>query len=119
MSVEEKVDAGKSAKDVFSFALHEAEGLSKEISKHFWTRLGTMINSKLKDATEAPEPKAITDDQARNLGKLVIPKGKHKGKTLNDIPIDYLEWVADNWTCQIGEAVRKYIESPGVRAERR
>lgn len=124
MSIEQNVIAGKSAKDVFSFAMNESEGLATEARKHFWTRLGQMINEQLRNATEAPKPDTISDDESRRIGKLLLPRGKYgpnsvDPRPVDQTPMDYLEWVADNWDDSFGEAVRKYLDSPRIKSERR
>lgn len=125
MSIQENVMIGRSAKDVFAFALNESQGLTTEGTKRFWTRLGQLVNEQLRNATEAPAPNTITDDESRKIGKLTMPRGKHgptdsePGKTIDQTPMDYLEWVADNWTCEFGEQIRRYLDSPRIKSERR
>lgn len=31
------------------------------------------------------------------MSDTIMPYGVHKGKTMNDIPSDYLKWVAENF----------------------
>jgi len=119
MSIQENVMIGKSAKDVFAFALNESHGLTDEGTKRYWTRLGQLVNEQLRNATEAPAPDTITDDESRRIGKLVMIRGKHEGETIDQTPMDYLEWVADNWTCTFGEQIRRYLDSPRIKSERR
>lgn len=115
----EKVTAGKSASEVFEFACHETTSLTKEISDHFWKRLGQMINEKLPKATTAPPQETIDDHRSRIIGKIIMTVGIHKGKRIDDVPVDYLEWVADNWDDPRGDQVRQYLESPRIKSERR
>lgn len=119
MSTLEKVSAGKSAKEVFEFACHETAGLTKEISDHFWKGLGQMVNEKLPGATTAPQPDTIDDKISREIGKMLVTVGKHKGKKIDEIPMDYLEWIVDNWKDEWGDKIRQYLESPRIKSERR
>lgn len=118
MSTLEKVNAGKSAKDVFEFAVHETDGLTKEISDHFWKRLGQMINEKLPGATTTPPPETIDDRRSREIGAMTFEYGMHKGVRIDSVPMDYLEWIAGTWKDEWGDKIRQYLESPRIKIER-
>jgi hypothetical protein len=42
-----------------------------------------------------------------------MPFGKHKGKPLNAVPVDYLKWIAstDRFGAELREAIRDYLQS--------
>ena len=120
MTAIEKVNAGKSARDVFGFACCEDEDYDGDVRKHFWERLGQLINSRLPGSTKAPAPEQADDEQSRKIGQTVLNYGKaHPKKKIDDIPLDYLEWAADNWSNDIGQMIRLYLDSPRIKAERR
>lgn len=52
-------------------------------------------------------------DVAREPGLYVLPKGKHKGLTIEEVyeqAPDYLKWAVENWTDQTGQLIRKYLD---------
>lgn len=117
-SIPEKVKAGKMAKDVFDFACREADDCA-DAWPHFWERLGQLVNTKLPNATTAPASDRITNAESREIGQLRIDRGNtHRGKKIDDAPLDYLEWAADNWSDSLGQKIRLYLESPRIKYER-
>lgn len=51
-------------------------------------------------------------DVAREPGLYVLPKGKHKGMTIEEVyeqAPDYLKWAVENWTDQTGTLIQKYL----------
>ena len=55
---------------------------------------------------------AMSDSKAREFGQEVLDFGKHRGKTYDDTPLDYLEWLADE-----GEKLARYVRSRRVKEE--
>jgi hypothetical protein len=55
---------------------------------------------------------AMTDEQSREFGAMVIPFGKYAGSRYDEVPLDYLEWLAD----QNSKLVR-YVRSRRVQEE--
>lgn len=54
------------------------------------------------------------------ISKMEIPFGKHKGKTLDEVPADYLTWLAEAkaQTFQFGSIqkwVREYLKHPEIK----
>lgn len=33
-----------------------------------------------------------------DFGEIIMPRGVHKGKKIEEIPSDYLKWMAENWS---------------------
>ena len=122
MTIEDNVEAGDAAKAVFGQAVDEAAGLGEEKSKHFWKRLARLI-ADIQKPPRAPATKHINDEESRKIGKMSFTKGKHgpngDRKTIDEVPMNYLEWVADTWTDSFGDQVRNYLESPRIISERR
>jgi len=58
----------------------------------------------------------MTDAQAKAFGASKMPFGMHNGRRVDEVPIDYLERVADPNEFQ--RALRRYLNSPRIKAER-
>lgn len=56
-----------------------------------------------------------------DLDETVLPFGAHKGKTLDQVPAEYLDWlVGQDWFKQkrdLYDKVSRYLEKPFVKAE--
>lgn len=55
---------------------------------------------------------AMSDDEARRFGGQIITFGVHQSKRYDDVPLDYLEWLADQ-----NAALVRYVRSRRVKAE--
>ena len=81
----------------------------------------SQIGDNTDDSVELPTSGDVEYPGQRDnseLGKVVYPMGKHKGKTIaqiaNEAP-SYLEWVRDNVEKEVGNTVRAFLEqNPGV-----
>ena len=49
----------------------------------------------------------------------IMPFGKHRGKALNDVPLDYLDWLLDSQTLypETRNAIKAYLEQPEIARE--
>lgn len=56
--------------------------------------------------------RAMTDEQAREFGAVLIQFGKHSGLRYDDAPLDYLEWLADQ-----NSVLARYVRSRRIREE--
>lgn len=59
---------------------------------------------------EKKEEKEISSDKEQQALEYTLKSGKHAGKKLKDVPIDYLEWASDNWSGQSKENVNIVLE---------
>lgn len=55
---------------------------------------------------------AMSDEEARRFGGQIITFGVHQSKRYDDVPLDYLEWLADQ-----NAALVRYVRSRRVKAE--
>jgi hypothetical protein len=55
---------------------------------------------------------AMSDDAARRFGDQIITFGVHQGQRYDDVPLEYLEWLADQ-----NAALVRYVRSRRVKAE--
>ena len=52
----------------------------------------------------------ISSDKEQQALEYTLKSGKHEGKKLKDVPIDYLEWASENWHGQWKENVDIVLE---------
>lgn len=57
----------------------------------------------------------MEDDESREFGSRKIAFGVHEGKRYDEVPMSYLEWLAQRQ--QEGMEVVRYVESRRVQAE--
>lgn len=69
----------------------------------------------VKEVERAPRgPRPMTDDEARAFERRSMPWGKHKGKLISEVPLDYLDWVLDQPdTFKVD--IERYVRSDWVR----
>lgn len=73
----------------------------------FWRR----VKAELKPTDI--DPRAMTDEEAREYGKCLVGFGKYHDKRIDDVPLDYWEWLAD-----ANAKVQRYLRSRRIAAER-
>lgn len=59
----------------------------------------------------------MTDEEAKRFGKETMTFGKHCGKQIDSVDLDYLSWLADN-SRQTWRNLHRYLNSPRIRIER-
>jgi uncharacterized protein (DUF3820 family) len=48
----------------------------------------------------------------------LIPFGMHKGKTIDDVPLTYLDWLRGrSLTAYLGACIDVYLEDPAIKLE--
>jgi hypothetical protein len=81
--------------------------------ERFWAILR---NHALSIAPLAPSPPAtvtpLSDEAARKFGRRTLGFGIHRDKRYDEVPLDYLEWLADQHTDLV-----RYIRSQRVQRE--
>ena len=60
----------------------------------------------------------MTKGAAQAFGKTKMPFGKFENKLINDVPLDYLEWLADS-VSPFNRQIRRYLMSDYVKEERK
>ena len=75
----------------------------------FWRE----IRRRVKVLSESKSTKSImSDERAREYGHRMVEFGKFRGKRYDDVPLDYLEWLADQ-----GAELLSYLKSRRIRDE--
>lgn len=109
MSVEENIRLRKAAETIIALATEEGG-----TSERFWSiiRDTALVCAPLPEKIEPVRP--MSDDDARMFGRSVVSFGVHRDKCYDDVPLEYLEWLADRNT-----EILRYIRSRRIRAEQR
>lgn len=91
-------------------AMAELAHKPQDVLDGFWDEIRTSDPKK----TEEPEiaSGAMTEEEATTFERSLIDFGQYNGQRFADIPMDYLEWLADK-----SIKLRRYIQSS--RAQRR
>ena len=115
--VGQRIAARLAAEQVASLADDEA----KEHGILFWQNLHKIVcahvpcEKELKKATKQQKLK-MTDGESRRFGKQCIPwKGEYQGKQVDQVPMERLEWYADQ---HFTDELRRYLNSDRIRTER-
>lgn len=58
----------------------------------------------------------MTDDEARLFGRFPVPYGEFRGRPVDDVPMDRLDWYADQ---TFGDQLRRYLASRRIKNEKR
>ena len=108
MSVEENIGARQAAEAIIALAIDEYGH-----NDRFWSiiRDKALTFAPLPERIEPVRPMA--DDEARKFGRSVVNFGIHRDKCYDDVPLEYLEWIADK-----NLEVLQYIRSRRIKAER-
>lgn len=88
----------------------------------FWTGLHVMAADRggLTDTTYRPQKNELTpmtDAEARGFGKQRMTFGKHAGKRVDDVEMQYLEWLADSDGTKFSLNLLRYLKSERIRRE--
>ena len=73
----------------------------------FWRRMKRELHPQEIDS------KAMTDREARTFGRSIVEFGKHRGLRVDDVPLEYWEWLADE-----NSKVQRYLRSKRITRER-
>lgn len=98
-------------------ALVEAHG--QAASEAFWANFREAFEGHFPKPVAATGPaplKPMDEFEAAQFGKRTLQFGIHKGKTIDDAPRDYLEWLAYN-DDDFKTDLRRYLLSERLRRE--
>jgi uncharacterized protein (DUF3820 family) len=98
------------------------EMMNNEVSKQtdacvvaaFWDEIRKAVPKKQWVPEPLPPIKPMSDADAKVFGNHIIGWGKWAGTRIDDIPLEYLEWVAEQ-TFQ--GSLREYLASRRIKAE--
>ncbi len=108
MSVEENIKMKQAAETTLCLAIEVAG-----TNRRFWETIRdhALKFAPLPDEHEKFRP--MTDEESKQFGHTLVSFGKHQGCHYDDVPLDYLEWLADR-----NVEVLRYIKSRRIKKEK-
>jgi hypothetical protein len=113
------MNAGETGAELVSFILSEASG-HDEIGKRI------IANRVLEAVAGWLPPKAPTsppataqpmdDKEAKEYGKRSLGFGQHANEPIEDVPLEYLCWLADT-SRQTWQSLHRYLNNPRIKTE--
>lgn len=95
MSVEENIQIRKAVDEIWQFIL-DGEKLTIDANKYYEYLVARLKKERPdlfmeKETTSVFKP--MTNEESRKFGNELMKFGKHKGKRVDEVPEDYLEWL--------------------------
>jgi len=90
---------------------------AKVHGRRFWVEMAKIVNAHVPDPykpRKQPSVRPMTLQEARNFGSSIVPFGKHNNVPVDSVPMDWLEWLADQ---TFVDDLRRYLESERVKSE--
>jgi len=103
----DRIDGRVFAEEVFR-DVEEAD-FSDAFRVGFWREVRRLSKVKARQSDKT----VMSDNRSREFGRRMGEFGKFRGKRYDDVPLDYLEWLADQ-----GTELLSYLKSRRVKAER-
>ncbi len=96
--IQQNVQAGKLAKDMFDFIINEADAF-KDVDqrKRFLDKVNRLMLKALSDGqkSEVVCTKPMSDQESKSFGNEIMKFGSYEGTRIDNIPLDYLAWLHD------------------------
>jgi len=109
--VERRIRARETAEEIYSLVESEEEILGK----HVWEVLYKKFQNRKMCETKTKEKSSrMTVAESRRFGKQPIPFGRFKGQPVDQVPLDMLEWYADQ---KFVDELRRYLRSSRIQKE--
>lgn len=106
----------EAAHTVAEFARLDSIGMSDGCRARFWESLRDEIAKELPTPVVST-PRQMSEDEIREFGRSCMPFGVHLGKRIDNVSIDYLDWLLGVATDFLSK-VRQYLDSPRIQSER-
>ena len=109
----ENIEAREKAQEVLQLAEEEISKLGSKGKERFWECVREAADKHL-PSVKAPEP--MTDKECRRFGDEEMKFGQYVGKRIDEVPLDYLEWLADT-ELRHSRALTRYLQAQRTRKE--
>ena len=120
----ERIRSRKSGEEFFELLKEEAQTFTTDESRQrFWTLLACLISDHARLTYEAPVKTAdpiprqyqpMSKDEAKMFELHLIKFGKHNGKTVGQVDLDYLRWLDED---EFRWKLHRYLKSDRVLKE--
>ncbi len=120
MTIMANIEARNAADAVHNLASQEVRSHTGDAALRFWRRMLVNVCAVLppqyhpQRLVETVDP-PLTDTEARCFGRTTIPFGQHKGKRVDEVPMDYLLWLDDQ--PDFRRMLRRYLASDRIHGE--
>jgi hypothetical protein len=97
----------------------ETQGLDTIGTRIVANRIYEVIRPWLHPSRQGMSPaiEPMTDEESRRFEHTFIPFGKYATSPIENVPVAYLEWLADQ-SRNTWRNLHRYLNSPRIRAER-
>jgi hypothetical protein len=113
-NIQKREAAERAYQQCKTFAAKEAAELGWEDDSRFWEQLLRAIVSAYPQFSSAIKLERMSDSDATKFESKLIPFGKHRGTSVKEVPLDYLEWLTgDTFT----DDLRRYVRSDKIERE--
>ena len=108
MNLPHNVAVGKAVRELIELA-------DADFTHEHWLRLRDELIQRY-PLSAAGVPKSMTDEESRAYGQTLMPLGQYKGKPIDTVPLQYLDWLCREQESFYSE-LRRYLKSRRVRTE--
>lgn len=112
--IKRRITAREKARAVISLLVEEASSITPDTIEAFWDEVRKSLPP-VQNVRACSSDQPMTDEQARTFGSSLMPFGEFKGKTIDTVPLDRLEWYCDS---KFQKQLIRYLNSPAIRIER-
>jgi uncharacterized protein (DUF3820 family) len=121
VSEEENMLARQAAEANHDLLREEALRFAGEARRRYWEKLAKLTAGELPAKSPPAEANDAPMDNmaARRFGATVMQFGKHVGKTIDSIPLEYLQWLDQQPETDFRKQLRRYMRSERIQAELR
>ncbi len=106
-----KIRGREIALELLSLAMDEPPEVRESIAEGLCKALSTTDAEKKPDAAEPPQ------EPIARLAAVRLDFGLHKGKFIDDVPLDYLDWLCGE-TEETARKLRAYLKHPELEGRR-
>jgi hypothetical protein len=110
-AIKRRIAAREKARAIIPLIVEEAATIESDASDAFWDEIRKSLPQQPAKSSDSP----MTDEQARVFGFTEMPYGEFKGKPVNSVPFNRLEWYADS---KFQKLLVRYLNSPNIKRER-
>lgn len=105
--------AGRKAAEEIKPLLEWPNNHGADFADGFLSQMRQLLPQRKADAIEPEKPQPIA-----RLGAIEMPFGAHAGKTLDDVPLEYLDWLCRSQE-EFYKNLRAYLKHPELESRRR
>jgi hypothetical protein len=110
-----RVAARRQARVIVELIQEEVISIHADAVDSFWHEIKKIIPPEKVPEYVPDVPKPFTDLEAQRFGQNNMPFGEYAGRKVDDVPLGYLEWLADQ---KFNKHVARYVANRRIRAER-